>query len=205
MKPLWEVFVEPRTTEYSSPEAWVPSPITATPCNHATSTAQSLLCEGRTHSGGKPLEKGYSRLRAFVCSVPSSFLTSPVPGNVNRSNRGNLSPTCLHCSKLKTHRILMAGDVKARSIPFWAGGLVQSTRNCLLSVIGDLQGSIKPGVQLSTLRRQRSRVSLRINCSEHRGAHRGGAELNRKHSQCLPSCPRPQTPPHSIPMSPPQT
>lgn len=156
-------------------------------------------------SGGKPLEKGHSRLRAFVCSVPSSLLTSPVPGNVNRSNRGNLSPTCLHCSKLKTHRILLAGDVKARSVPFWAGGLVRSTRNCLLSVIGDLHGSIKPGVQLSTLRSQRSRVSLRINCSEHRGAHRGSVELNRKHSQCLPSCPRPQTPPHSIPMSPPQT
>lgn len=143
--------------------------------------------------------------QTIVCSFSSSLLTSPVSCNVNRSNRGNLSPTCLHCSKLKTHRIIMAGDVKARSVPFWAGGLVPSTRDYLLSVIGDLQGSIKPGVQLSTLRKQRSRVSLRINCSEHRGAHRDNVELNRKHSQCLPSCPRPQTPPHSIPMSPPQT
>lgn len=102
----------------------VPSPITHS-CEQATppSVPQCLLCEVRTHSSGrKPLEKGHSRCRAIVCSPPSTLLTSPVPRSVNRGNRGNLSPTCLHCTKLKAYRVGMVGDAKARSVLFRAGG-----------------------------------------------------------------------------------
>ena len=121
IKPLWEVFVEPRTTEYSSPEAEYQAQSLQPPASHATSMAQCLLYEEEHSSGDKPLEKGHSRLRAIVCSFPSSLLTSPVSCNANRSNRSNLSQTCLHCSKLKTHRMSWQEMSRPEALPSGLG------------------------------------------------------------------------------------